>query len=449
MKRNDNHTISIIGAGLTGCFAAIMFARRGYRVDVYERFSKEELINSYSARSFNLTIYNYGEKALREAGLWKSIKPELFSLSGSVNQAKPHGKLTYTALNKNVLYYAVQRARLLNALFKEAEKISLIKFHFGVSLLSVNRKEKKIYLLNSKSRKVVIVNSEAVLGTDGANSEVRGFLQQGQETRHIQENIPWSYKQIFINKEMAKKLGISKNAMYSWTRKEAIITALPNGDGSWAGMLVLPIGENQGFAGLTSDKEIAVFMEKNFPYLLPALPLITRSIRENQEGQFTNITTIPWYYQDFLLILGDAAHAFLPFFGQGVSAGFADVMELIGLVDSFGPDWGRIFPIFQMNRKRHADAISDLSKESFTKYRRDSRANYNAVMEKIESMLHKAYPKYFLPPIFEMVMIKPVHAADYLDSYRRQRSRFRWLGLPLIAAIITGGMWLKERIEEN
>jgi len=437
MDNLQKKSITIIGAGLAGCFLSILLAKRGYQVTLYERTSKKNIFKKASKRSFNLTFYGYGVQALKEAGLWKAVKPIVLTLSGSITQVGNNTTPIVTKLHKEKMpYYTVSRSRLLQTLVEQALLDPAITINFDTSLIAINRQQKTITVKHTKTHEQSTITADVILGTDGVNSQVRKIMQRGQKATHTREFANWNYKQIPLSKELAKKLSLQNKYMHAWTRKEALFTAFPNGDGSFAAMLILPKNETQGFSTLTDDTTIKEFFAKHFPELSPAVPFISKAVQRNPESHFITMSTSHWYYKNFIAILGDAAHAFLPFYGQGISTAFADCISLVELIDKHGDDWGRIFPLYQRARKRHTDVLGNLSKESFTRYTRTKKADYSAIYDRLEFMAHQLISR-IQPPLYVSVSKDPAHAADHFKKYQRQRKFAKSIGVPLVVHAIT------------
>lgn len=449
MQTKKNQTITIIGAGIAGCYTAILLAKRGYKVAIYERASKDDICKNVSQRSLTVTFLGYGVKALKEAELWEAMQPYLNLLEGSITQVSKYSKPRFSQFEKDDMpYYAINRSDIMKVLIQKATKDPRITFHFNTSLLSIDRYAKTMVIKNNRSKKITTVSTDVILGTDGINSMVRSVIQQGQPTIHTQEYGAWSYKQLLIEKEVAQKLHLTENAMYAWTRKDAVIAAFPNEGGTFAAIVMLPKEKGKGFASLTSAKSIKDFVIEHFPDMQPIIPTLRDGLLNYPEGSFVMVHTEPWYYKDFMAILGDAAHGFFPFFGQGMTAAFGDGLALAQLVDAYGDNWGKIFPIYQQTRKRHMDAMGDLSKEGLERYRRNKIADYDVVYDKLEFTLHTLFPKYIQPPIFLSIATDPDHTADHLDRYLKQKQLLRSVGFHFIVRTLTGLLAIPEAITD-
>lgn len=445
MNSTKQQKITIIGAGITGCFLAILLAKRGYKVDIYERLSYDEMLHSAANKSFNITFYGYAVEALKKIKLWNVVESQLITLHGSLTQVTKYAPPIFSQFEDKT-YYTISRVKLLKTFTTQAMLDPQISFHFDTSLVSINRYDKTIVVENRQSQKFSKIACDVVFGADGVNSLVRGFLQQGQESQHTQEYAPWSYKQFIIEKAVATTLKLQHDMTYSWTRQYASIVAFPTDDERFAALLLLPNDKTKGFANLKSASSIKNLVTENFPQLLPALSSITAAIEKNPSGHFTMIHTSPWYYKDFLVLLGDSAHCFFPFFGQGVSAGLGDCLAITELIDKHGTNWEKILPLYEKTRKRHMDALGDVSKEGFARYRRYKKADYAAIYDKLESILHHLFPKYIAPPLFGPVAKDPNHTADYLEKHTKQRKFFNTIGISLLVSILTAMVTFQEKV---
>jgi kynurenine 3-monooxygenase len=438
--------INIVGTGLAGCLLAILLAKRGYKVNVYEKLSQSDCIHD-SVKSFSLGFYAYGVKMLKQAGLWDDVKPFAISLKGSITQV--------SSIKEPIIagyampYYCIARSQLLEVFIEKARQNPLISFHFGVSLIGINRQNKTITIQNARDQKCKTIHSDIIIGADGVNSQVRAFIQSGQQTSHSQQLADWEYKQIHLSKKIGDTLKLHKDVMHAWTRKNAIGVAFPNLDGSYSAMLILPKDHERGFNSLKRKSEIANFIKMQFSDLLPALPVITESLLKNPTGYFSTIITSPWYYKDSIAIIGDAAHGFLPFYGQGMSAAFSDAQKIVELLDKYGMNWRKIFSQYQEERKKNTDVLAYLSKQIFTRYTRQTKADYSSIYEQLEFILHKMFPKIIAPPLFISVALDPGNTAKYLEKQKKQRKIGRLLGVPIIVGLTTILVMLYEKLQSN
>lgn len=445
-KDKQNQTITIIGGGLAGAFLALLLAKRGFRVQIFEKLSEEEYLNANNKRSFNLTFHYRGVAALQKAGLWNSIKHIFIKLDGTVIHPK-NKKPVFSKFDfNNKPYYGVQRITLLQFLYKKILLYKNVSYYFSSELIWIDIRKKKIIIRNKTSGTLKTIATEIVIGADGVNSMVRSFLQKGQNAFLKQEYEAWEYKEIVFNKRAVKELALRVRCMQIWTRENAIITALPNKDNSFSGMLILPKNVQASFSELKSSDKIQNFLQNNFPELVPISSEIINSIKENPVGRLVSITADPWYFKDFLVILGDAAHGALPFYGQGVSAAFEDCLDLISLIDKHGTQWQKILPLFQKARKEHDDVLVQLSKDNFIRYRKLKSVDFDVIMDSLDSLFHALFPKFWLPPLYVLIYTEAEGFADILKKHQKRRKTAKWLGIPILASMIYVLLSIKSKI---
>jgi kynurenine 3-monooxygenase len=434
---NRKNKITIIGTGLAGSFLAVILARKGFTVEIYERLEKKDICDLASKRSYNIVLFGYGINILKQADLWKDIQPYLLSLKGSVTHITKETKPVVTVVDQEKTpYFTITRARLADILLKQATKHPSVTIHYNMSLVSIDRHYKTIVVQNNKTKKVSTVTCEVIIGADGTNSLVRSFIQIGQHTNHSQEFASWIYKQFILSPVMVEKLRLEKGFVHVWTQKKAFIIMHPDKKDAQYALLVFPKNTDNSIA-LNSANEIEKFFTQNFPELLPGLDEITTSLLGNPNGNFSTIHTDPWYYKDFITLVGDAAHGFYPFFGQGTSAAFGDCMALIELIDRYGSDWSKIFPIYQEKRKKHMDTLGELSKDVLSKYLRYKKADFDAIYDKLELMAYHLFPKVIHKPLSQAINTDPAHAADYQQIHLRQRTIAKRLGISFIVAFMS------------
>ena len=436
MTRTTPH-VAIIGSGLGGSFLALVLAKKGIHVDIYERFTKSQTTAQNSNRSYSLTLYGYGIKLLKEQGLWKNIVPNLIQLNGSYTQLANNSKPIYTPIkNEKDTYYCISRAQLLRILVEKINTNPRIKMHYGVNIISIDKYNRTMNIENQKTKKISTIKPEVIIGADGANSIVRSYLQQGQESTHSQMYAQWTYKQFPISKKWVATLQLDPKSAYTWSRNNACVAAFPNKDETFSALLILPKGTG-GFTTLNSRTAVFKHIENEFPMLLPMALDISNAILHNPEGSYVTIHTNPWYYKDFIAIIGDAAHGFYPFMGQGASAAFGDGILLAKLLETYGPKWGMIFSEYQNTRKKNMDTLGDLSEKELHRYLRNTRADFDTIYNKIESIGHRLLPHFIKAPVSETVQHNPDITANSFILHAKQRKRALFFGIPLSVIIVT------------
>lgn len=430
------HRITVIGAGLAGCYLAILLAKRGFEVEIFERDYPFKSTTGASKRSFNLSFYERGVRAFKAAQLWKTVKRDAVSLKGTISHPSYSPEVFSEYSFKGKPYLAIGRAKLLEILLKEVKKYPNIKINFGTTIGYLDMKSKKITL--KKGGKIFHLRPEVVIGADGVNSVVREAILKRKKASVTKDYAPWTYKEVHFDQKLTKILHLKNNAMHVWARKDVLMTAFPNRDGSVTAMLTLPTDKNCSFDTLKAPLKMRVFLDENFASLKPAVAQIKRSILYNPEGRLLSVTAPVWYDSDFAAIVGDAAHGALPFFGQGTSAAFEDCLELASLIDEHGTDWKKIFPIYQENRKKHADVLVSLSAKNINRFLRHKEADFEAIHDRLEFILHKRFPIFWKPPLYIMMANYTDQFGDILNMHLSQRRKALFTGVTLAAALITG-----------
>lgn len=444
LQKNKN--ITIIGAGLAGCFLAILLAKRGYTVDIYERFSQKELTETASNRSFNLTFYYRGTQILKRVGLWNKVKPLFRILEGSNVHTNYHNGIFMPFDTVRKPQYTLERTALIRTILHEAMQYKDIHFHFDTNIISIDRRNKTITIQTKRMKTPRVISCSIVIGADGVHSTVRPALQQGQEASHTQEYLPWTYKQVAITKAIADELQWRESSQHFVHGKQTFLVAFPNANSSFTAMVLLPKTGTYTFAKLKTRASIEQFLTDRFPKLKAAHQLFIKALLTNPEGHLVTIKTSPWYYKDFLVLIGDAAHGVLPFYGQGVTAAFEDCVELDKLIARYGNNWQKVFSLYQEKRKKNTDALAYFSKESFQRLNRYKQADYAAVENRLDHIMHTLMPKFWLPPISRLIAHDPSQYADILTKHQHRQKVAKVLGISAAATTIYGALLVKEKL---
>jgi len=432
MEKKQN--ISIIGAGMAGCFMAICLAKRGYAVSIYESRPDVRKEPYDSGRSFNITLYYRGMQAMKQMGIWESIKKVAIHAEGNV----PHyygRKTSFDPFDKKgrEVLYTVHRNFLNGALLDEVEKFANAKVFFNTDCIGIDR-EKKV-LTFEKDKKTITTHADIIIGADGVNSMVRDVLQKGQVTDHTKEYEDWGYKEVHVPIGLAEQLHLRNNATHTWPRNNSLLLAFPNPDKSLTLMFNLPLEGEESFASLTSEATIKDYITKYFPDLLPILPEITHAILHKPTGNFVTVLTSPWYYKESMVIIGDAAHGVTPFYGQGVSAAFEDCLLLSELIEKYTNNIEEAFSKFQRSRKKNTDVLAFLSRENFLELRDRSRSPYHLLKAKVNTFLHMIIPSLWLPPLYYLVAHDTVAYKKAYEMHQRQEKISKWIGLNLLIKV--------------
>ena len=367
MKTEEN--ILIIGAGLCGSLLALRLGQRGYNVRVMERRSDLRKEDISTGRSINLALSNRGIKALKMVGLENKVKSLCIPMHGRMLHDKSgNTKLSKYSGRDGEYINSISRELLTALLIDEAEAIENVSFEFHQKCDAVDFENNIARFINSKNGTALDCAANRIFGTDGAGSILRkSYLSKRKFLFSFSQNfLTHGYKELTIPATKGGGYKTEKNALHIWPRGDYMIIALPNLDGSFTVTLFLAYeGGTYNFNNLDSAEKVQNFFSKEFPDTLEFIPDLTTEFFKNPTAPLGTIKCFPWQYQGKNLILGDAAHAIVPFYGQGMNASFEDVFEFDAALEAHKGNWEATFISFQQKRKKDTDGIADLAIDNF------------------------------------------------------------------------------------
>ncbi|HWZ22316.1 MAG TPA: NAD(P)/FAD-dependent oxidoreductase [Cytophagaceae bacterium] len=405
-------SILITGAGLVGSLLAIYMNKRGYKVSVYEKREDPRKTLLEDGRSINLALSHRGIHALQKAGLEKIILENAIPMKGRmVHDVK--GQTNFQPYGEEGQYInSVSRGGLNRALIEHASQQKGIEFHFNQKCIDVDIKNKIATFENYVSGEDVKVSYSVIAGSDGAFSQVRKAMQEEANFQTTIDKLPQGYKELHFSAGENNQYLIEKNALHIWPRGQFMLIALPNNDGSFTCTLFLPFEGENSFASIKNKKDLYTFFDKFFPDALSLVETIEDDYFDTEASFLSMIHTFPWVYRETAFLIGDAAHAIVPFYGQGMNAGLEDVRILSELLELWNDDWEKTLPEYQKARKSNTDAIAELSMRNFIEMR-DLVADESFVLrKKIESAIHKKYKNYL--PLYSMVTFSDLPYSEAL-----------------------------------
>ena len=351
-----NHTskkITLIGAGLNGPLLAILLAQRGFSVEIYERRPDMRRVRMSAGRSINLAISTRGIHALRQARLWEPMQSLIIPMRGRMMHS-PAGELTFQPYGKDEreVIDSISRAQLNIALVNAAEKQG-VTIHFQERCTGYDFKTGTVQLRNEESGEEKMVESEVVIGCDGSASALRAEMLKLNRFNFSQQYLDYGYKELTIPAGREGKHLLETRALHIWPRGNYMLIALPNMDGTFACILFLPFDGPDSFASLATREGVARFFKSRFPDASSLMPQLADTYFANPTGAMVTIRCSPWHAEGKLLPPGDAAHAIVPFFGQGINCGFEDCTCLAELLDQHGGQWNRVFEDFESMQGQH------------------------------------------------------------------------------------------------
>ncbi len=413
--------ILIVGAGLVGSLAAVFLARRGFSVDVFERRPDMRKVEMSAGRSINLNISCRGIEALKRVGIADDALAEVIPMKGRMMHARD-GALTYQPYGKDDSEFgnSISRAGLNKILMNIAEETGQVRFHFDMKAEKADF-ESNSFTFSTHDGDKVEVRAAVTIGTDGAASAVRTEMMKlpGYETSV--KPLDYGYKELYIPPADDGGFRIERNALHIWPRGTYMVIALPNFDGSFTVTLFLPYEGPKSFANLKTEEDVRAFFEEDFPDAMTLMPDLVQTFMSNPTGHMDTIKCYPWNVEGHAILMGDAAHGIVPFFGQGMNCGFEDLTifdECIeehlshggtlfierrgkreqerrnqGKLQGEGSShWEQVFEDFLQHRKENCDAIADMAVENFIEMR-DKVGDPKFLLAKaVEKILEKKFP---------------------------------------------------------
>ncbi len=393
----SSETVTLIGAGLNGPLLAILLIQRGFSVEMYERRSDMRRTRTSAGRSINLALSTRGIHALQQAGLWKKMRGITIPMKGRMMHSIA-GELTFQPYGKNdaEVIHSISRAELNMALMNAAEEQGAT-IHFHQRCTGYDFKTGEIRVRSEDTSEESNQKTEVVIGCDGTASALRTEMLKLSHFNFSQQYLDYAYKELTIPAGPNGKPLLDANALHIWPRGNHMLIALPNIDGTFACILFLPFEGADSFASLSSETDVVRFFEERFPDANRLMPQLAENYAGNPTGAMVTIKCSPWHMHGRTLLLGDAAHAIVPFFGQGINCGFEDCSYLVELLDRHGADWTRVFAEFEKDRKVNTDAIADMAIENFTEMRDRVADSQFLFTKKVELALEARYPNLFIP----------------------------------------------------
>ena len=420
----DRSKLTLIGSGLTGPLLAISLVKRGFPVELYERRPDMRRVQISAGRSINLALSTRGIHALREAGVFEEIRKIIIPMRGRMMHAVG-GELTFMPYGKDEteVINAVSRAELNIALMNAAEAHG-VAIRFNQRCMGFDLRSGTLRFRSRETGPRTTVETDVAIGTDGAGSAIRTEMLKLPRFNFSQQYLNYGYKELTIPAGADGKHVFETHALHIWPRGTFMLIALPNIDGTFGCILFLPFEGENSFAELDTEAKLHAFFRAQFPDALELMPDLSRNFFSNPTGAMVTIKCSPWHVDGKALLLGDAAHAIVPFFGQGMNCAFEDCTYFLELLDRLGPDWPQLFAEFEKSRKGDTDAIADLAIENFVEMRDRVADPRFLFRKKVELALEKKYPGTFIPK-YAMVTF---HRTPYSVAAARGAIQDRMLG---------------------
>ena len=415
MMPSRKENITLIGAGLAGPLMATYLANRGYTVDIFERRPDMRKSDLSAGRSINLALSARGIHSLKEVGIFDQIKPTIIPMKGRMihdlngdTHLQPYGQ------KKDEMIYSVSRAQLNMDLMTRAEETGRVEIHFNHKLKNADLTNK---ILDFGGKQV---SFNQVIGCDGSASPLRKAIIEKSQADYVKKPLGHGYKELVIPPSEDDEFLLDPNALHIWPRGEFMLIALPNLDRTFTCTLFFPMTGPTSFETVKNENDITGLFKIYFLDALELMPTLVKDFQNNPTGNLATVYCDPWHITDKAILLGDAAHAVVPFFGQGMNASFQDCTVLNNLIGENEGDWGKIFEKYSLSHVPNGHAIADMAIENYIEMR-DSVNNPNFKKRRqLELELEQKFPDKFIPR-YSMVSF---HQIPYADVYRRGAIQF-------------------------
>jgi kynurenine 3-monooxygenase len=438
--------VTIVGAGLVGSLLSIYLSKRGYKVNVFERRADMRLETMSAGRSINLALSDRGWRGLEGVGIADDIKKISIPMYGrfihhkdGTNAYQPYGK-------DNQAIYSVSRADINMKLMDLAEQQENVNIQFNKKCTLINRKDLAITFEDNLTKETSNTSADLLFGADGAFASSRLSIQlQSDRFEYNQHYIDCGYKELIIPAGKNGEFLLDKNALHIWPRGSFMMIALPNPDGNFTCTLFLPFEGEKSFSNLKTDKQVEEFFKSEFSDAFTLMPTLISDFKTNATASLVTVKCFPWVFDNKIGLIGDAAHAIVPFYGQGMNCGFEDCVVLNELIEKHNDDWDIIFPEYEQLRKPDGDAIADLAIANFVEMR-DKTADPKFILQKkIEAKFSQHYPDKWIP-LYSMVTYSPHirYSTALKEGQKQQKIMDEIMALNNIESI-----WESDEIESE
>ncbi len=398
-----NKKIDVLGAGLCGSLLAVTLARRGYRVTLWERQQDPRKHRAEAGRSINLAMAARGIRALKHAGVFEPVEKLLVPMRGRMIH-HPDGELEMQAYGArpDEQIYSVSRAGLNRILLDSAEHEHGVRIRFGHTAESFDPETLTLSMLDTDSGSRRVLRDRPLIAADGAGSAVRQAYGDDSRIAPSEELLPHGYKELTLPPGADGGFQLASDALHIWPRGGFMLIALPNPGGDFTLTLFLPNEGEPSFATLEDPAAVKAFFEREFPDIVPLLPDLTGQFTANPVGILGTVRCRHWHDRNVLLI-GDAAHAIVPFHGQGMNIAFEDCRLLDEILASGASDWEDAFARFEALQHANGNAIADMALDNYVEMRDRVRDPQFVLMKQLAFELERRLPGHFIPR-YSMVM---------------------------------------------
>jgi kynurenine 3-monooxygenase len=394
LQMQKSQKIAIVGSGLVGSLLAIYLKKEGHIVHVYDRSPDIRNIQ-FSGRSINLAMSHRGWKALDEAGVGDKVRNIAVAMEKRAIHLKDKLNFQYYGLSGESIY-SLSRGVLNRKMIDLAEEAGA-QFFFEQKIWDITLADATLHIGETERGEWQELKYDMVFGADGAFSRIRHRMQRQSMFNYSQEFLDTGYKELHIPANPDGSYKLDKHSLHIWPRGKYMLIALPNLDGSFTCTLFMPFEGENSFASLNDRPKVEAFFRENLPDTIDVIPDLAEDFFKNPTSTLVTMKCFPWTYTDKIALIGDAAHAIVPFYGQGMNAGFEDITILYEMMQQYGNDWKTIFSEYEKSRKPNADAIAELSYRNFMEMSTKTADENFLLQKKIEKLFAEKHPEKWLP----------------------------------------------------
>ena len=413
----DSKPVNIIGAGLCGSLLSILFARRGIEVTVLERQPDPHDVPVAGGRSINLALSSRGIRALQLADVFEDVEPLLLPMRGRMihhedgsSELQPYGQREHERI------FSVSRAELNRILARAARERFGVDLRFGQKVLAYRPEESLLTLENTHNSETYEISNKPLIAADGAGSVLRRAFGPDSYISPSESLLPHGYKELAIPPGPGGRFQLATGALHIWPRGGFMLIALPNPGGDFTLTLFMPNEGPTSFASLDSAAKVQAFFSQHFADVVPLIPDLSQAFAKNPVGILGTVRCQHWHVDSDLLLIGDAAHAIVPFHGQGMNLAFEDCLVIDDILASREKNWSNVFARFEKRQLANANAIADMALENYVEMRDTVRDPKYLLRKALAFELEQRLPGQFIPR-YSMVMFHP--EIPYAEAQRR------------------------------
>lgn len=426
--------VCVVGAGLVGSLLSNFLAREGYDVHLFDRQSDPRRGRRATGRSINLTVCERGFAALDRVGAGDRVREisvpcygrYIHSVDGTVDY-QPYG-------NHREAIHSVARNEINDVLIDLALAQPGIHVHFEEKCLEVDLETPELTFQSLRNDEITRFRADRLIGADGANSRVRAAMQLVPGFRQRQEFFEQAYKEISVPAAPSGDWALPADAIHIWPRRHYMLIGFPNRDRTFTFALHMPFEGEPSFASIRTPEALLELFRRSFPDALPYVPNLVEDYFGRPESKMITVRCAPWTQGDKVALIGDAAHAIVPSYGQGANCGFEDCSVLYDCLLGANGDWGQALRDYEASRKPNADAIADLALEHFHELRDFVGSSEFLLRKELERWVNDLYPDRYAP-LYSLISFTNVPYAEAMRQDREQRTLVdRLLAIPDVRA---------------